>query len=128
MARWRKKHGIVAEGLSEKQLATFRQAQAEKQKRECLRNQGKKLGMSADAIKKLFLRKKKPDGTPDWEAIEAHINRRGSNAATEDAVSLEEQIATLEALLAEPALGSQEREEVLDKLRQLRQRQQGIHP
>jgi DNA-binding transcriptional MerR regulator len=109
VARWRADQGIRTRGLSAEQLRAFQQEQEEKQARKRLRRMGKERDMSADVIKKLFQRKKKPDGTPDWGAIEAHIKRRGSNAATEDTMSLEEQITALEARLAETAPGSEER-------------------
>jgi len=56
--------------------------------------------MSVDNLKKLFQRKKKSDGTPDYEAIEAHIKRQDkeakTTAASTDVMSLEARIVAWE--------------------------------
>jgi len=56
--------------------------------------------MSVDNLKKLFQRKKKSDGTPDYEAIAAHIKRQDkeakTTAASTDVMSLEARIVAWE--------------------------------
>jgi hypothetical protein len=80
VTRWKNDHGITTKGFSEIELAAIRQEYAPKQQRKRLWERGKACGMTDDSLKKLFQRKKKPDGTPDWEIIEAHIKRRGKSS------------------------------------------------
>ena len=76
-------------------------------------------------------RKKKSDGRPDFEAIEAYIKRYGKEAkttvASADAMSLEVQIVAWEERLAEAPLGGDQWCEAQDALQRLRQLQQGAH-
>jgi hypothetical protein len=100
--------GITTREFSEAQHAAFSKVYGPKQQRKRLRERARNAGMSAAAaaenIKKLCQRKKMPDGTPAWDAIKAHIEhyRREAEATapSEDAMSLEEQIATLEGLFS----------------------------
>jgi hypothetical protein len=80
-------------------------------------------GVSRSNFKKLLQRNKQPDGTPDWRAIEAHVDRYKRTEKEEPEGSFEEQIAELEAGLY--TADSDQREVILDALQQLRQRQHG---
>jgi hypothetical protein len=127
VTRWKAAHGITTEGLSEAEWTALQREYEAKQHRKCLRKRGKACGMSDEGLKKLFQRKKKLDGTPDWEAIEAHITRRKQKAAvmvlSEDTLSIEEQIATLKAKLAEEVHGSAGWCDIWDAIQQLKQQQ-----
>jgi len=131
VTRWKAAHGITTEGLSETVLAAIRQEYEAKQQRKSLWERGKAGGMSDEGLKKLFQRKKKPDGTPDWEAIEAHIKRREKKAEamalSEDTLTHEDQIAEWEARLAEAELGSDEWCDAQDALQRLQQPQRGSY-
>jgi hypothetical protein len=129
VTRWKNDHGITTKGFSEIELAAIRQEYAPKQQRKRLWERGKACGMTDDSLKKLFQRKKKPDGTPDWEIIEAHIKRREKQAEetapSEDTISIEDQRAEWEARRAAAELGSDEWCEAEDALKLLQRRQNG---
>ena len=89
-------------------------------------------GMTADNLKKLYQRYRKPDGTPDLDAIEAHAARLSCKAKaqepSEDTLSLEEKVAACDELLAMLPLLSKGWEDVQAEREQLRQRLRGCHP
>jgi hypothetical protein len=130
--RWKADHGITRKGCSETELVAIRQEYAPKKERKRRWEKGKACGMSDDSLKKLFQRKKKPDGTPDLEAIDAHIKRREKKAEetapSENTISIEDQIAEWEARLAEAELGSDEWCVARDAVGQLQRRQAGAQP
>lgn len=129
VTRWKADHGITTEGLSETALTAIRQEYEPKKKRKRLWEIGKACGMSDDSLKKLFQRKRKLDGTLDWEAIEARIKRREKKAEamalSEDTMSIKDQIAEWEARCDEALPGSDAWCDAQDALQQLRQLQQG---
>ncbi len=124
--------GILCGQNLEDLLVQARTVAQPKHRRAELFEEGKKRGMSEDNLKKLFQRKKKSDGTPDYEAIEAHIKRHDKEAKTTasstDAMSLEARIVVWEERLAEVPLGSEAWCEAQDALQRLRQLLQGAHP
>lgn len=70
---------------------------------------------------------------PDWEALETHIKKRLPKTEkgvqpSQQALSLEEQIAECQARLGEAAPGSDEWAEAYDTLRQLRQEERVVNP
>ncbi len=89
-------------------------------------------GMTAANLKKLYQRYKKPDGTPDLDAIEGHVARRScktkDRAPLEDMLSIEDQMAVLKARLAEEEMGSDAWCVLQDTLQQLQQHHPGTHP
>ena len=94
VTRWKAAHGITTEGLSETEWTALQREYEPKQQRKRPWERGKACGMSDEGFKKLCQRKKKPDGTPDWESIEAHITHREKKAEamapSEATLSLEE--------------------------------------
>ena len=136
VARWRANQGITRQGLSESKLVGFRQEREPKRQREQLRRKGLALRMDKETVRKAIQRGKQKGLPP--KAIEATLERNAAKqkhreaeaaAPSEDAMSLEHQIAEWEARLAEAELGSDEWCDARDALQQLRQRQQGgAHP
>jgi hypothetical protein len=129
--RWQAK-GILCGQNPEDLLVQAWTVAEPKRRRAKLRKEGKTRGMSDDNLKKLFQRKTMPDGTPDFEAIEAHINGHDKEAeamtSSTDVMSLEAQIVACEERLAEAPLGSDAWCEYQDALQRLQQLQQGTHP
>ena len=127
--RWKADNGITTEGLSETQLTVLKGKYEPKEQRRLLWERGKRCGMSDEGLKKLFQRKKKSDGTPDWEVIKSHITRREKKAEAmalpEEALSAEEQRAVWEARLAEATPGSDEWCEAQDALTRLQRLSEG---
>jgi len=125
--RWQAAGALCGQNL-EDHLVQARTVAQPKHRRAQLFEEGKRRGMSVANLKKLFQRKKKSDGTPDYEAIEAHIKRQDKEAkttvASADAMSLEVQIVAWEERLAEAPLGSDAWCEAQDALQRLRQLQQ----
>lgn len=84
VARWKCTHGITTSGFSKVQYAVFSEVYGPKMELKRLREQARKAGMSphaaAENVKKLSQRKLTSDGTPDFEAISAHIARRKKKA------------------------------------------------
>jgi hypothetical protein len=121
--RW-KAEGILCGKSTEELWAQARTLVQLKHRRAELIEEGTKRGMSIDNLKKLFQRKKKSDGTPDFEAIEAHIKCYDKEAKITShlwmPISLEAQIAAWEERLAEAPLGSDQWCEAQDALQRLR--------
>jgi hypothetical protein len=128
--RW-KAEGILCGQSTEELWAQARTLVQPKHRRAELFEEGRKRGLSDDNLKQLFRRKKKSDGTPDYEAIEAHIRRHDKEAkiteSAVDAISLEAQISVWEERLAEAPLGSEQWCEAQDVLQKLRRLQQGAY-
>ena len=129
--RWKAKGSLCGQN-PEDLLVQARTVAEPKCRRAKLRKEGKTRGLSDDNLKKLFQRKKRPDGTPDFEAIEKHIKRHDkvaeAMAASEDALSLEAQIVAWEERKAEAPPGSDQWCEAQDALQRLQQPQQDTHP
>ena len=129
--RWKAKGSLCGQN-PEDLLVQARTVAEPKRRRAELRKEGKTRGMSDDNLKKLFQRKKRPDGTPDFDAIEAYIKRHDKEAeaiaSAADARSLEAQIVAWEERLAEAPPGSDAWCEAHDALQRLRQLQRGAHP
>jgi hypothetical protein len=129
--RWQAAGTLCGQHLEEL-LVQARTIVQPKHRRAQLFAEGKKRGMSKDNLKKLFQRKKNPDGTPDFEAIEARINRPNrvteTTMVSEDAMSLEAQRVAWEERRAEAPLGSDAWCEAQDALQRLQQSRPGTHP
>lgn len=129
--RWKAKGILYGRNLDELMVQARTVAQP-KHRRAELFEEGRKRGLSDDNMKKLFQRKKKPDGTPDDEAIEAHIKRHDketkSMASTMDVLSLEVQRVAWEERQAEAPLGSDAWCEAQDALQRLQRPQSSTHP
>jgi hypothetical protein len=97
--RWQAE-GILCGQNLEDLLVQARTVAQPKHRRAQFLKEGKKRSMSVDNLKKLFQRKKKSDGTPDYEAIAAHIKRHDkeakTTAASTDVMSLEARIVAWE--------------------------------
>lgn len=87
-----------------------------------------KQARSSHSFKQLLRRKKNPDGTPDWEAIEVSIARSSNKAEAEDVMPIEEQIDVCRAWLVNVDPGSDQGIALRDKLQELQKLQHGAHP
>jgi hypothetical protein len=115
---WKKKHGIVAKGLSETELAVIRLEYGPKKERKRLRRAGKAKGMSTANLNKLFQRK-------SLQAIEAHIKRHAKDETSADTLSIEEQIDVLKARCDGEESGNDTWCALQDAIKLLEKQQQG---
>jgi len=132
--RWYGKIDVIRD--TRKQLCITEQGLAQVRMIVQVKNRCEKLrkspGMTAANLNKLYQRYRNPDGTPDLDAIEAHVARCSRKAKDQepsaDTMSLKGKIAACDELLNGGSLSREEREDVQEERETLRQRLRGCHP